>query len=284
MNDPDIKIGICNEIFKEWNNFEKTVKFIKDIGYDGIEIAPFTFADHVTDISTEIRKWIRDTAEKVGVEVIGIHWVFVGPKNVYLTHPDSNIRKYTAEYLKNLVNFCADIGGKVIVFGSPKQRNIMRDVTYNQALEYAKEVFSYALPVCENRDVTICLEQLTHWETNFCHTVEEAVELIEAINHPNFRLILDTKAMAFLQEPRDVIIRKYGKYLRHYHANDDNLLGPGMGKVDFVPIIRALYDIGYKGYISVEVFKFELGPEKIATESINYLKKVFAISKNTQNL
>lgn len=272
----EIKIGICNEIFKEWNDIEKAMRYAKEIGYDGIEIAPFTISDYVTDISMDMRKKIRDSAEKIGIEIIGIHWVFVGPKNVYLTHPDPTVRKFTAEYMKELVNFCADIGGKIIVFGSPKQRNVMRDVTYNQAFEYAKEIFTQALPLCEKRDVTICMEQLTHWETNFCHTVEETVELIEAINHPNFRLILDTKAMAFLQEPREVIIKKYAKYLRHYHANDENLLGPGMGKVDFKPIITALREINYKGYISVEVFKFDLGPEKIATDSITYLKKILS--------
>ncbi len=272
----EIKIGICNEIFKEWNDIEKAMRYAKEIGYDGIEIAPFTISDYVTDISMEMRKEIRNSAEKIGIEVIGIHWVFVGPKNVYLTHPDPIVRKFTAEYMKELVNFCADIGGKIIVFGSPKQRNVLRDVTYNQAFEYAKEVFTQALPLCEKRNVTICMEQLTHWETNFCHTVEETVELIEAINHPNFRLTLDTKAMTFLQEPREVIIKKYAKYLGHYHANDENLLGPGMGKVDFKPIITALREINYKGYISVEVFKFDLGPEKIATDSITYLKKILS--------
>jgi len=268
-----IKIGICNEIFKEWNNIEKTIKYVKDLGYDGLEIAPFTLSKYVTDISTEMRKEIRNIAEKVGLEILGIHWVFVGPENVYLTHPDPEIRNYTAHYLKELAHFCADIGGKIIVFGSPKQRNVMRDISYNQAFNYACEVFSQAMSVCEKRDVTICMEQLTHWETNFCHTVEETIELIEAINHPKFQLLLDTKAMAFLQEPREVVIRKCAKYLKHYHANDENLLGPGMGKVDFTPIVQALKDINYTGYMSVEVFKFDLGPEKIATESIQYLKK-----------
>ncbi|MGC8739145.1 MAG: sugar phosphate isomerase/epimerase family protein [Candidatus Hydrogenedens sp.] len=268
-----IKIGICNEIFKEWNDMERTIKYVKDLGYDGLEIAPFTISKYVTDIPAETRKEIRNIAEKVGLEILGIHWVFVGPENVYLTHPDPEIRNYTAHYLKELANFCADIGGKIIVFGSPKQRNVMRDTSYNQAFNYACEVFAQAMPVCEKRDVTICMEQLTHWETNFCHTVEETIELIEAINHPKFQLLLDTKAMAFLQEPREVIIRKCAKYLKHYHANDENLLGPGMGKVDFTPIVQALKDIRYTGYMSVEVFKFDLGPEKIATDSIQYLKK-----------
>ncbi len=268
-----IKMGICNEIFQEWNDIERTMKYVKDLGYDGLEIAPFTISKYVTDIPTDTRKQIRNIAEKIGLEIIGIHWVFVGPEKVYLTHPDPEIRNYTAHYLKELVHFCADIGGKIIVFGSPKQRNVMKDVTYNQAFQYACEVFLQAMPVCETREVTICMEQLTHWETNFCHTVEETIELIEAINHPKFQLLLDTKAMTFLQEPRDVIIRKCAKYLKHYHANDENLLGPGMGNVDFAPIVQTLKDINYEGYMSVEVFKFDLGPEKIARDSIQYLKK-----------
>ncbi|HOK08087.1 MAG TPA: sugar phosphate isomerase/epimerase family protein [Candidatus Hydrogenedens sp.] len=268
-----IKLGICNEIFKDWNNIKRTMKYVKELGYDGIEIAPFTISQYVTDIPLETRKEIKQLSEQIGLEVAGIHWVFVGPENVYLTHPDPEIRNFTAHYLKELVHFCADIGGKIIVFGSPKQRNVQRNISYNQAFEYACEVFSQAMPICEERDVTLCIEQLTHWETNFCHTIEETIELIEAIDHPKFQLILDTKAMTFLQEPRETIIRKCAKYLKHYHANDENLLGPGMGKVDFGPIIKALKDINYSGYISVEVFKFDLGPEKIATESINYLKK-----------
>jgi len=268
-----MKLAICNEIFKDWNDIERTVHYVKEVGYDGLEIAPFTLAPYVTDIPEATRRQIVRAAQAADLEIAGIHWVFVGPQGVYLTHPDKAVRAFTAEYLADLVRFCGEIGGKVLVFGSPKQRNVMRDVTYNKALCYAREVFEAALPRCEEYGVTICMEQLTHLETNFCQTVEETAELIDAVSHPNFQLLLDTKAMAFQAEDRPVLIRKYAKYLRHYHANDENLEGPGTGKVDFGPIFAALREIGYAGYMSVEVFKFDAGPEAIATKSLEYLRR-----------
>jgi sugar phosphate isomerase/epimerase len=129
------------------------------------------------------------------------------------------------------------------------------------------------MPACEARGVTICMEPLTHLETNFCLSAEETVRLIDAVNHPNFRLLLDTKAMTFEKESRADLIRKYAGYLAHYHANDENLNGPGWGNVDFTPIFQALKDIQYKGYVSVEVFDFTPGPEPIATKSLAYMKE-----------
>ncbi len=268
-----MKFGICNEIFKEWNSIQRTVDFVKQAGYDGLEIAPFTLSQYVYDIPASTRAEIVKAAGAASLEILGIHWVFVGPEGVYLTHPDASVRDFTANYLVDLVNFCGDISGKVLIFGSPKQRNVMRDVTYNQAFGYAREVFEKALSVCERRGVTICMEQLTHLETNFCQTVDETLELIEAINHPNFQLLLDTKAMAFQTEDRPALIRRCAKYLKHYHANDANMNGPGWGDVDFGPIFQALRDINYDRYVSVEVFKFEPGPEAIATRSIEYMRR-----------
>lgn len=268
-----MKFGICSEIFKEWNDIERTIDFVKETGYDGLEIAPFTLAQYVYDIPASTRAAIVRHAERAALEILGIHWVFVGPEGVHLTHPDPDIRAFTAKYMIDLVRFCGDVGGKVLVFGSPRQRNVGRDVTYNQAFGYAREVFEKALPACEQCGVTICMEQLTHWETNFCYTPEQAVELIEAVNHPNFQLLLDTKAMSFLEEDRATTIQKYGRYLRHYHANDTNFHGPGWGDVDFGPIFDALRAINYDRYVSVEVFRFEAGPEAIATRSLAYMKQ-----------
>lgn len=268
-----MKFGICNEIFKDWNDIARTVSFVKETGYDGLEIAPFTFAQYVTDIGAETRREIVKRAAEAHLDILGIHWVFVGPEGVHLTSPDPDVRAFTAQYMKDLVRFCGDIGGKVIIFGSPKQRNVGRDVTYNQAFAWAREIFEQSMPLCEELGVTICMEQLTHLETNFCQTPEETVELIEAVGHPNFQLLLDTKAMAFLPEDRPHYIRKYAQYLKHYHANDANLEGPGFGGVDFGPIFAALRDIQYDGYVSVEVFKFDPGPEAIARRSLAYMKQ-----------
>jgi sugar phosphate isomerase/epimerase len=269
-----VKFGICSEIFKDWKDPARTIDYVKSIGYDGLEIAPFTLSDNVTDISAATREDIRRRAEQAGLEVIGLHWLFVGPTGVYLTSPDESVRAFTAQYLRDLTHCCADMGGSLMVLGSPKQRNVGRDVTYNQAFGYAREIIEIVLPTLEERGVTLCMEQLTHMETNFCQTVEETVELIDAVGHPNFQLILDTKALAFQQEDRPTLLKKYARYLRHYHANDVNLEGPGFGEVDFSPIFQALNEIAFDHYVSVEVFKFDPGPEAIATRSLEYMKRI----------
>jgi sugar phosphate isomerase/epimerase len=268
-----VKLGICSEIFKEWNDIARTVDYVKGIGYDGLEIAPFTFAPYVTDISVATRQNIVRCAQSADLEIIGIHWVFVGPEGVHLTHPDPQVRDFTGQYLIDLVNFCGDIGGSIIVFGSPKQRNVEEGVTYAQAFDHARAIFERAMPVCESRGVTICMEPLTHLETNFCQSAEETVRLIDAVGHPNYQLLLDTKAMTFEKESRGDLIRKYAKYLRHYHANDENLNGPGFGDVDYAPIFDALCEIDFKGFTSVEVFNFDPGPETIAEKSLAYMKR-----------
>ena len=268
-----MKFGICSEIFKDWNSIDRTFDYVKGIGYDGIEIAPFTIAQYVTDIPPETRKAIVDKAAAIDLDVIGIHWVLVGPEGMHINHPDAEVRERTAQYVIDLVHFCGDIGGKVMIFGSPKQRNVSEKLTYEQAFDYTVEAFEKALPVCEERGVTICMEPLTHLETNFCQSAEETMNIVKRVNHPNFRLMLDTKAMTFEPEGRPALIRKYADYIAHYHANDENLHGPGFGEVDFGPIFEALKDIDFQGYVSVEVFKFDDGPEAIATRSLNYMKQ-----------
>ncbi|MBI2424448.1 MAG: sugar phosphate isomerase/epimerase [Candidatus Hydrogenedentes bacterium] len=268
-----MKFGICSEIFKDWNDIGRTIDYVKAAGYDGLEVAPFTLAPRVTQIPAHTRQDIVQKAAAADLDILGIHWVFVGPDGVHLTHPDEAVRKHTAAYLVDLVNFCGDLGGKIIVFGSPKQRNVEEGVSYDQAFGYARAAFEHALPACEARGVTICMEPLTHLETNFCKSVAETVRLIEAVKHPNFQLILDTKAMAFEEEGRPALIRKYASYMKHYHANDENLHGPGFGDVDFAPIFAALKEVDFGGYVSVEVFNFEPGPEAIATKSLAHMKR-----------
>jgi sugar phosphate isomerase/epimerase len=268
-----MKFGICSEIFKDWDDIERTIDYVKEVGYDGIEIAPFTFTPRVTDIPDSTRKQIVECAARADLDILGIHWVLVGPDDVYINHPDKEVRDRTSQYLIDLAHFCGDIGGKVMIFGSPKQRNVHESLTYEQAFDYTVEAFEKALPTCAERDVTICMEPLSTQETDFCARADETITLIERINHPNFQLLLDTKAMTDEPEGRPATIRKHAKYLAHYHANDANLEGPGFGDVDFGPIFEALRDIDYQRYVSVEVFKFEPGPEAIATKSLEYMRQ-----------
>jgi sugar phosphate isomerase/epimerase len=197
---------------------------------------------------------------------------------MYLTHPDGEVRKKTAKYFCDLVDFCADLGGKIIVVGSPKQRNIMDGVSPQQAWDWATAVFREPAMRAEQRALTICFEPLAPVETNFINTAAEAVRFVQQLNTPHFKIILDTKAMCSEAKPIPQIIRESWPHFAYCHANDKNMKGPGFGDVDFKPIAVALKGVGYKGFVSVEVFNFDEGPEVIATKSLEYLKRTFSTS------
>jgi sugar phosphate isomerase/epimerase len=270
-----MKFAICNEIFKGWK-LDDTLSYAKRIGYSAVEIAPFTLADSVTDISAAERQKIRDSAARIGIEIAGIHWVLVKPEGLYINHTDAGIRERTSDYFRDLVDFCADIGGKVIVVGSPKQRNRMTGVTPQQGGEWAAASFRQAVARAEKRQVTVCFEPLSPVETNFINTAADAIRFVEQFHSPNFKIILDVKAMCSESKPIPQIIQESFPHFAHFHANDKNLKGPGFGEVDFKPIAAALKQVGYNGYVSVEVFNFDEGPEAIASKSLQYLQATFA--------
>jgi sugar phosphate isomerase/epimerase len=269
-----MKFGICNEIFQGWK-IDDAMAFAKKAGYDGIEIAPFTLAKYVTEIPAAERTRIREAAARLKLEISGIHWVLVQAEGMYLNHPDLEVRRRTADYFCALVDFCADLGGRIIVVGSPKQRNIMEGVTPQQAWDWATETFRPSVKRAEDRQVTICFEPLAPVETNFINTAAEGIRFTTQFNSPAMKIILDVKAMCSDSKPVPQIIRESAGQFAYFHANDTNLKGPGFGDVDFEPIAAALREVGYHGYVSVEVFKFEEGPEVIATQSLEYLRKVF---------
>jgi sugar phosphate isomerase/epimerase len=270
-----MKFAICNEIFKGWS-IEKTFAYAASLGYQAVEIAPFTLANAVTEISRPERKRIRDAAAQAGVEIAGIHWVLVKPEGLYINHPDPSIRQRTAEYFCHLVDFCADIGGTRMVVGSPRQRQLLPGVSLDQARKWTLETFDDAVTRAGERNVTICLEPLGPAETNFINTATEAIDLVSQLPRQQFQIILDVKAMCAEAKPIPDIIRESWPHFAHFHANDKNLKGPGFGEVDFRPIAAALQEVGYDGFVSVEVFDFTEGAEVIASKSIDYLRNVFA--------
>ncbi len=275
-----MKYAFCNEMFGT-EPFDQAWPKVRELGYTGVEIAPFTLLPEsegvdVRKLSDAKRKEVKVQAADAGLEVVGLHWLLAKTTGFYLTSPDQSVRKETAEYLKALAQLCADLGGKVMVLGSPQQRNLLPGMGYDEAEKYAAEVLRAAMPACEGLGVTIALEPLGPAEGDFMLTAETGIDLAKLVDSPSCQLHLDVKAMSTEPNSPDVIIREWGDWLVHFHANDPNLLGPGMGEVEYGPIFEALKDINYAGWVSLEVFKYEPSPWEIARESIEYMQKVWA--------
>jgi sugar phosphate isomerase/epimerase len=269
-----MRFAICNEIFQGWTP-EAALDYCAKLGYEGLEIAPFTLAKTVGEISAPQRRQLRQAAARAGVALCGLHWLLAKTEGLSLNHPDAPVRERTARYLCDLVDCCADLGGKVLVLGSPQQRNVLPGLTHEHAWNLAAQTLAQAVRRAETHGVVICLEPLSPAETNFINTAAEAIRFARQFDSPAMKIILDVKAMCSEPEPIPRIIRQSWPHFAHFHANDKNLKGPGFGDVDFGPIAAALSEVGYDGWVSVEVFKFEEGPEAIASRSLQCLRRAF---------
>src|SRR5271170_7061429 len=123
-----MKFAICNEIFDGWK-LEAVFQYCAKLGYDAVEIAPFTLAKLAGDVTPAERRQIREMAAGCGIEICGLHWLLARTEGFHLNHSDAAIRARTSAYLCDLVDCCADLGGKTLVLGSPQQRNILPGLT-----------------------------------------------------------------------------------------------------------------------------------------------------------
>jgi sugar phosphate isomerase/epimerase len=270
-----MRYAICNETFKGWEH-ARICRFVADLGYTGLELAPFTLAPRITEVSALERRRLREQAGECGLTILGLHWLLAKTEGLHITSADRAVRQRTADYLVELARCCRDLGGEVMVLGSPAQRRIPAGATREQAADYAAEALARALPGIADCGVKLCLEPLTAQETDFINTCAEGTALLDRVNHPHFVLHLDVKAMASEPTPTPELIRRYVPRTGHFHANDPNKRGPGFGATDFVPIFEALRASGYDGWVSVEVFDYSPDPETIARESLRYMKSCAA--------
>ncbi len=270
-----IKISICNELFVGWP-IDKVLEYAAQLGYDGVEIAPYTLGESVTEISGKERKAIRRAAEKNGIQIVGLHWLLAKPEGLYINHPDEIIRIKTQEYIEALIHFCADLGGRILVHGSPHQRTVQEGWDFQESWNSAKETFKVCLKTAQKREVLYCIEPLAHTNTNFINTVAEGIRFVEEIRHPYFKMVFDVRSASIQEKsaPEALLRALDSGYLRHIHVNDANGRGPGFGGTPFVTILKSLIKHSYKGYISVEVFDFSPDPQTVASESIGYLRGI----------
>jgi len=273
-----MKLATCSEPWRD-APIEEVIAIAARLGFDGIELAPFTIAEHVAEISAARRKQIVKAAAAAGIEIVGLHWLFVSPKGLHLTTPDKQVRQKSVDYLKYLTDFCGDVGGHVMTFGSPAQRNIEPPNTFEDGWQRAKDGFMACADILADRGVTLCIEALAPAETNFIQTLDESTRLADEIGHPNIDVMIDCKAMASMPDGVEGTIRRFGGRAKHFHGNEPSGKGVGMPTgegdapgLDFTAVFKALVDSGYNRWVSVEPFDYTPDPTTVAETAIKTLK------------
>lgn len=274
MSNTPFPIATCNEPWRDVA-IEEIFRRAAKLGYTGVEIAPFTLAKDVREISAQRRKEIVKAAADTGVAIVGLHWLFVSPEGLHITTPDAAVRQQTAEYLQALVHFCADLGGNVMIAGSPKQRSLTPPTTMAEGWERAREVYRAAAHTCRDRNVTLTIEALGPKETNFINTIDDAARMADEIGHPNIDIMLDMKAMSTMPDGIIGTTKRFGGRARHFHVNQP--CGKGVGTTpapgeephpDLPATFRTLKESGFKGWISCEPFDYNPDPDTVAKKQM----------------
>jgi sugar phosphate isomerase/epimerase len=269
-----MRIALCNEVLAGMP-LERQCEYAAGVGYDGLEIAPFTLSDTPERISTGEAAKIRAVVEASGLVVTGLHWLLVKPDGLSLTDPDATVRKRTLEVMTRLIGLCAELGGSVLVHGSPKQRQIAPGETHAIALARLRDALAQAALAAARVGVTYCIEPLSQRETALVNTIAEAAELVRSIDHPNLRTMIDCSAAGQAEaEPVPALIDRWlpTGLIAHLQVNDPNRRGPGQGEMKFAPILAALKRHNYTGTIAVEPFDYSPDGQGVAAFSSGYLR------------
>ncbi|CAD7054140.1 MULTISPECIES: sugar phosphate isomerase/epimerase family protein [Pseudorhizobium] len=270
------RFTLCNEVLAALP-FERQCALAAALGYDGLEIAPFTLSDNPASLTTNERANLAKIAEVEGIVITGLHWLLNVPDGLSLTSDDADTHRRTGDHMAAMVDLCADLGGKVIVHGSPKQRSLSDAATPERARNSALSLLREAGERAGAAGVTYCIEPLSPAMTGFVTSVREALDIVDEIGEPALNTMIDTLAAWGGEiEPPDVLIRRHmgtGR-IRHIHLNDDNMRAPGQGERRFAPILQALIDTGYAGFIGVEPFECYPDGATAAARAIGYLRGI----------
>jgi sugar phosphate isomerase/epimerase len=270
-----MRVSLCNEVIGELS-FERQCEVAAALGYDGLEIAPMTLADDPTTLSGTRIAELRRAASDAGIAITGLHYVLRAPAGLSITTHDEAVRRRTIEVMRALCGLCAELGGKIVVHGSPDQRKL-EPGHEEDGRQRGIDCFAGVADAARAAGITYCVEPLARNQTAFVNTVQEAADIVRAIGNPALRTMVDCSAAAQAEaEPVDALVRRWlpSGLIAHIHFNDPNRRGPGEGALQFGPILAALRDGGYQGNAAIEPFVYQPDGPACAARGIGYIRGI----------
>lgn len=271
-----MKIALCNEVLGTME-FGDQCRYAHLLGYDGLEVAPFTLAEDPSALTDAQFAGMRAIAADEGIAIVGLHWLLLKPEGMSISSPDGAVRRRTVELLRRLTGMCAQLGGSYLVHGSPGQRNVAPGESRATALGYAKECWADAGEAATAAGLVYCIEPLSKDQTPLVNTLAEAVAIVDELNIAGLKTMLDTSSAGRSEsEAIPSLIDRWvpSGHIRHVQLNDTNRMGPGQGKDRFAPVLAALRRNGYRGVVAIEPFKYEPDGPGSAARAIGYVRGI----------
>ncbi len=271
-----MRIALCNEVIAPMP-FPAQCEYAAKLGYDGLEVAPYTLSEEPQRMGAAQVAVARAAAEEAGIAVTGLHWLLVKPAGLSISSKDAAVRKRTLDVMFALVDLCAALGGRYLVHGSPQQRRLEAGETRAAATARARDCFAAVAERARQAGVLYCIEPLAPDATPLINTLEEAAALVEEIGNPALRTMLDCSAAGRAEQASlpELVERWVPRgMIAHVQVNDRNRRGPGQGEQTFAPLFAALKRSGYAGDVAVEPFDYVPDGPSAAARAIGYLRGI----------
>ena len=271
-----MRIALCNEVIAPMP-FPRQCEYAAKLGYDGLEIAPYTLSDEPQRLGAAQIAAARSAAADCGIAVTGLHWLLLKPPGLSISTRDEGVRRRTVDVMLCLIDLCAQLGGKYLVHGSPAQRRLEAGETREAATARAQECFAAVAERAQQAGVLYCIEPLSSEQTPLINTLEEAFQLVSGIGNPAVRSMLDCSSAGRMEkQPLGALVERWlpQGVIAHVQVNDRNRRGPGQGEQRFAPLFAALKRHRYAGDVAVEPFDYVPDGPGAAARAIGYIKGI----------
>ena len=271
-----MRIALCNEVIAPMP-FPRQCEYAAKLGYEGLEIAPYTLSDEPHRMGAAQIAAARSAAEDCGIAVTGLHWLLVKPSGLSISARDETTRNRTIEVMRLLIDLCAQLGGRYLVHGSPQQRRLEAGETRAAAMARAKDCFAGIAEHAQKAGVIYCIEALSADQTPLINTLDEAAQMVAEIGSPAVRSMLDCSSAGRMEKaPLGELVDRWlpKGVIAHVQVNDRNRRGPGQGEQRFAPLFAALRRHHYAGDIAVEPFDYVPDGPAAAARAIGYVRGI----------
>ncbi len=268
-------VALCNEVLGDMP-FEQQCGFARSVGYDGLEIAPFTLGHDPHLLTNEKRVQLRRAAKNAGIAITSLHYLLLTPAGLSITAADQLLRARTLDVMRRLCDLAADLGAGILVHGSPAQR-CLEQGDETEGRKRAVECFAAVADAASDAGVMYLIEPLARPETTFINTVEEAAAVVSAISSPAIKTMIDCSAAARSEDASiPTLLRTWlpTGLVTHIHLNDPNRRGPGEGELLFTPILQTLKEQAYRGVAAIEPFVYDPDGPACAARAIGYIRGI----------
>lgn len=234
-----------------WGDVRTRIPRIAKLGYDAVEVAGVTSYFHEG-------KEFKKICDSEGIAVSG---VCTNCAELDMAYPRKGVRDQGIDYMCRVVDFAADLGGNGVIINPTRLTKWTPLAELEQELAWGAESIQKVADYAAGAGIKLFVEVWNRYDTYLLNRAEQGRAFVKMVNKPNVGVMLDTFHLNIEEVDMAQAILDCKGCLYHLHVGDSNRAAPGMGHMDFRPIMKALAEIGYQGYVTMELVPPGADPE-----------------------